>query len=316
MNNNYMTYPMKNMRITCRYDQAAHAKHCINVTDGRVDYPIDDAGYDSGRDAIYCPCDEMKVTAIRGLGNPNITNTIWLVSTTPVITPTFTDIAFLVLTHSNDDDFKNIGVGSVFKRGEVICYEGTSGASANHIHLTCGRGYSDNWLQNSNGSWVMTGNSLKPEEVFFIDRSFTTELWGGSLIWKDLPTFQLGTPVLRDTSKEQIEVIVDNLNARSYATTTSNRLGYINRGIYNVLDSKDNEGYLWKKIENFWVATNDKWVKYYDKVEVDSKCQEMLNKVTKELEEIKNSNPRLIYTCERSGKYIIYLEKGKNLYIL
>ena len=95
MNKNYMIYPLKNMRITCRYDEGSHKNHNTNVIDGNIDYPIDDAGKDTGRDPIYCPCDEMRVTAIKGVGNPSITNTIWLVSTSPVITPTFTDIAYL-----------------------------------------------------------------------------------------------------------------------------------------------------------------------------------------------------------------------------
>ena len=99
MNKNYMVYPLKNMRITCRYDEYSHAKHNIGVTDGKIDYPIDDGGKDTGKDPIYCPCDEMIVTAIRGIGSSITTNTIWLVSTTQVVTPTFTDYAFMTLTH-------------------------------------------------------------------------------------------------------------------------------------------------------------------------------------------------------------------------
>ena len=37
MNKNYMIYPMKYMRITCRYDEGAHKNHNINVTDGKVE---------------------------------------------------------------------------------------------------------------------------------------------------------------------------------------------------------------------------------------------------------------------------------------
>lgn len=166
MNENYMVYPLKYMRITCRYDEASHRKHCVNVADGKIDYPIDDGGIDTGRDPIYCPCDEMRVTAIKGIDSSS-TNTIWLVSTTPVVTPTFTDIAFMTLTHSNDSDFDDIKIGDTFKRGEIICYEGSDGTSANHIHLTCGRGSSDNWQQNSNNSWVMVGIP-KDQRMYFI----------------------------------------------------------------------------------------------------------------------------------------------------
>ena len=298
MTENYMIYPMKYMRITCRYDEGSHKKHNTNVTDNKVDYPIDDAGLDTGRDPIYCPCDEMKVVAIKGIGNPSYTNTIWLVSTTKVITPTFTDIAYIALTHSNDDDLKKINIGKVFKRGEIICYEGNNGASANHIHMSCGKGYCDNISQNSNGAWIMNGNNLKPEEVFFVDKNFTKILNSGNINWEYLNEITIiGTPVERNKSVNQIEVLIDNLNLRESYSTNSNRIGYIRKGIYNVLDSKNNEGYIWYKVENYWIASNDNWTKYYPK------------------EEIKPELPKLIFTCDKNGKYLIYLEKNYKLYL-
>lgn len=301
-----MVYPLKEMRITCRYDQASHKNHNVGVTDGLVDYPIDDGGKDSGRDPIYCPCDEMKVTAIRGVGNPLVTNTIWLVSTSKVAAPTFNDYAYITLTHPNDDDIKNLKVGQVFKRGEVICYEGSDGATNNHIHITCGRGNSTSWKQNSNGSWVISGNSLKPEDVFYIDRTFTNEIWGGYIPWIDLPKELIGTPILRNKEKEQLEVIVSNLNARKTPSLSGEKLGTVKMGIYDILDSKEIDGYVWKQIEDFWIATKEGWVIYYPKEE--DTCE-------KQLEELRNNMPKLIYTCKKTGKYIIYLEEGKKLYI-
>lgn len=293
---NYMIYPLKNMRITCRYDEGSHKNHNVNVKDNIVDYPIDDGGIDSGKDAIYCPCDEMRITAIRGVGNSSVTNTIWLVSTSKVVTPAFTDYVYITLTHSDDSDIRDLKIGQTFKRGEIICHEGVDGAASNHIHITCGRGESTTWKQNSNGSWVIYGNSKKPEEVFFIDRSFTNEIWGGYLPWVEL-TQKVGSPVARDTSVKQIEVIVDNLNARISPSLSSEKLGYVNRGIYNIVDSIEKEGYTWVKIDNFWIATNSDWVVFYD----ENKEKEI--------------KPRLIFTCNETGKYIIYLEKGSKLYI-
>lgn len=293
---NYMIYPLKNMRITCRYDEGSHKNHNVNVKDNIVDYPIDDGGIDSGKDAIYCPCDEMRITAIRGVGNSSVTNTIWLVSTSKVVTPAFTDYVYITLTHSDDSDIRDLKIGQTFKRGEIICHEGVDGAASNHIHITCGRGESTTWKQNSNGSWVIYGNSKKPEEVFFIDRSFTNEIWGGYLPWVEL-TQKVGSPVARDTSVKQIEVIVDNLNARISPSLSSEKLGYVNSGIYNIVDSIEKEGYTWVKIDNFWIATNSDWVVFYD----ENKEKEI--------------KPRLIFTCNETGKYIIYLEKGSKLYI-
>ena len=296
MTKNYMIYPMKNMRITCNYYCGSHKNHNTNVSDNRIDYPIDDAGIDSNKDPIYCPCDEMKVTAVRGVGDSKTTNTIWLVSTSKVIAPTFSDIAFMTLTHSNDDDIKNIKVGDIYKRGDIICHEGTDGyTTGNHIHLVCGKGYSDNWHSNSNNSLVINGDCLKPEDVFFIDRNFTKILDNGGINFIDLEEIDIiGTPVERNKEIDQVEVLIDNLNLRESYSINSKRIGYIRKGIYNVLDKKQNEGYLWFKVEDNWIATNSNWTKYYPK------------------EEIK---PRLIFTCDISGKYLIYLKKGTKLYI-
>lgn len=293
--NNYMIYPLKYMRITCRYDEGSHKGHNTDVSDNNIDYPIDDAGLDTSKDAIYCPCDEMKVVAIRGLGQENITNTIWLVSTSKVITPTFTDIVFMTLTHSNDIDLKNIYIGKVFKRGDIICYEGTDGNVANHIHIVCGRGYADTWIENSNHKWVIRGDCKKPEEIFFIDKEFTKVISNGNLNWEYLKRISIiGTPVERSTKVNQIEVLVDNLNLRESYSTKSKSLGYIKKGIYNVTKICENEGYTWMQVENYYIATNDKWTKYYPKEEIV---------------------PRLIFTCTKTGKYIIYLETGNKLYI-
>lgn len=294
MNKNYMIYPMKNMRITCRYDEGSHRSHNINVSDNNIDYPIDDGGLDSGKDPIYCPCDEMKVVAIKGLNNSNVTNTIWLVSTSNVVTPTFVGQVFMTLTHSNDDDFKNIYVGKLFRRGEVICHEGKDGASANHIHIVVGKGYSDNWIENSNHKWVIKGNCKKPEEIFFVDKDFTKVLDSRNINFEYLNEIAIiGNPVDRNDHINQVEVLINNLNLREYYSTSSRRIGYIKKGIYNVLDSKINEGYTWFKVENYWIASNDNWTKYYPKIE----------------------NPSLIFTCNKTGNYLIYLEKGNKLYI-
>ncbi len=199
MNKNYMTYPLEYMRVTCTYKEGSHKDH---TTGNYRDYPIDDGGLDTKKSPIYCPCDEMKIVEIKGIDNKGVTNTIWLESTKKVITPTFNDYVFMTLTHSDDNDIRNLKKGQTFKRGEIICYEGTDGATANHIHLVTGRGKCNSWIYNSNNKLVMKGDSKKPEDIFFIDRNFTKELWGGYLIWKDLPT----SNVENNTIEEQLEL--------------------------------------------------------------------------------------------------------------
>lgn len=253
---NYFVYPMKYMRITQSYSGAAsHKLHWYNSKNYK-DYPIDDGGRDSGRDGIYCPCDEMVVTQIKGVGNNKITNTIWLVSTTKVKTPTFNDYAFMTLTHSNDSDFKNIRVGTKFKRGQLIVNEGTNVNVPNHIHMTFGRGSSNNWITNSNKKIVIKGNTKKPEEVCYVDTDFTIIKNTGGIKWVTKPV-NIGTPISRDTTKDQLKINASNLRARE--TPDGKILGYVNVGTYNILDTKTTNKYTWYKIDYFWVAYSSDW---------------------------------------------------------
>jgi len=200
MNKNYMVFPMTYMRITQSYlGTTSHLKH---TTGDDKDYPIDIAGRDSGEDSVFCPCDEMEVVASRGYQDERTTNTIWLVSTSKVTTPTFYDICFMTLTHLNDSEMAGIPVGKKFRRGEVICREGKDGTSANHIHLVAGRGRSDNWTYSSSGSLVMTGDNKKPEEIFYIDPSRTTVLNTAGLKFQTLPS----EDEIEDVTKEEEDI--------------------------------------------------------------------------------------------------------------
>lgn len=179
-------FPMETMRITQNpYGDRSHHEHNLGTP---KDYPIDSAGVDGGQSACFAPVD-MKVTAIRGIKN-KATNTIWLVSTEKVKTPTFIDNVFMAITHFNDRDKpKNYKVGQVIKKGEIICFEGTDGGDGNHLHIVVGRGYSDNWLYNSKGSLVIKGDSLPPEQVMYLYTKFTTTIMNeGGLKWERTDT--------------------------------------------------------------------------------------------------------------------------------
>lgn len=288
---NYFIYPLKNMRITQNYNgTTSHKLHWYNSKDYK-DYPIDDGGKNTGREGIYCPCDEMKVTAIKGIGNKSVTNTIWLVSTTKVQTPTFNDYAFMTLTHSNDSDFKNIKVGTVFKRGQLIVYEGENVNVSTHIHMSFGRGTSNNWISNSNKKWVIKGSTKKPEEVCYLDKSFTNVINKGGINWIEKP-ITLGTPVKKDITKNQIEVLINNLRARK--EPNGEIVGYIKKGIYNYTDSKVKDKYTWYKIENYWIAYDKSWsiiylkenIKKIDNNKIDADTINLINKLIQILSKI------------------------------
>ena len=186
MAKNYLIYPCKIMRITQNYSgQTSHYPHTVGSP---KDYPIDEGCKDSDRDWLYCPCDEMIVKRNYTAG----TNTLWLESTTKVHFADGTSNYFTMLvTHPNNDDMKNCPVGKVFKRGQKICREGKDGATANHLHISGGKGkYAGNgWTKNSRGKYVLncTGGAYKPEKLFYLDTSFTVVMSKGGIAFKSLP---------------------------------------------------------------------------------------------------------------------------------
>ena len=184
---NYLTYPCKVMNISQGY--TGNYSHGPHNTGSPKDYPFDEACGDTGRSPMYCPCDEMVIKRIYTTG----TNTLWLESASKVCFADGTsDYVTLMVTHPNDSDIKRLKVGQKFKRGELICYEGTDGnATGNHFHFSAGKGKikGNGWVQNSNKKWVLTctNGADKPEKLFYIDKSFTTVKKANGINLKELP---------------------------------------------------------------------------------------------------------------------------------
>jgi len=264
-------FPMETMRITQNpYGDTSHHNH--NLGDPK-DYPIDCAGCDGGRSAAFAPVD-MKITAIRK--GKKISNTIWLVSENEVNTPTFNDKVFMTLTHWNDNDeaMRNHKTGDIVRKGEIICFEGTDEATGNHLHICCGRGYSDNWDDNSLGSTVMIGDNKPPEEVMYIYTKFTESVMDeGGLNWTRTDTDYepdikyVGQPVERNTKVDQLSVKVENLRARKEPTLNGEILGYINMGFYDIQDKAEADGYTWYRVQDMWIAYNEDWLDILPKEE-------------------------------------------------
>ena len=105
-------------------------------TGNKKDYPIDEAGADTGRDYMYAPAD-VVVKKIYGRGDSGKPNTIWLQTRKKVITPIGIFYVTGRATHMSDADIANLKVGDVFRAKEKMFREGTDGgATGNHIHMT------------------------------------------------------------------------------------------------------------------------------------------------------------------------------------
>lgn len=186
---NYLTYPLKAMRITQSYN--GRTSHLTHHTGNPKDYPIDDGERDTNRGNFYCPCDEMRVARIYGVGNKGV-NTIWLESTSPVTFADGTiDFVTILITHSDDDDLKKIRVGQVFKRNDYMFREGKDGATGYHFHISAGKGKiaGNGWEKNTYSKWVLTTThgAFVPEQLFYIDDNFTIVISSGGISFKTLP---------------------------------------------------------------------------------------------------------------------------------
>lgn len=186
---NYLIYPIKIMNITQTYkNDFSHSRHTVGTP---KDYPIDDnCGATGPNGYFYCPCDAMAVKKIYGVGSSS-SNVLWLESTTPVITPTFTDYVTIMIGHIEDAELNKLKIGQTFTRKEPIAIEGKDGfATGEHFHIVVGRGKfkGSGWVKNTNDIWVIntTGGSVKPEDAFFIDNTFTTIKNSAGLNFLDL----------------------------------------------------------------------------------------------------------------------------------
>lgn len=233
---NYATYPCKVMRITQNYKgKTSHKPH---TTGTPKDYPIDEGCSDTGKDYIYCPCDEMKIRRIYGVGAKG-TNTIWLESTGKVDFADGTqDYLTILITHPDDIDLKNLKVGYVFRRNEKITREGKDGATGNHFHISAGKGKmkGSGWMQNTKGKWVLTtsDSAAKPEDIFYIDPNFTKVISQGSVKFKKLPDkYKIG----------YYKVDTAVLNIRSGPAVNYKKLGILSKGRkVKIITTKGNWG--------------------------------------------------------------------------
>lgn len=243
---NYLIYPTKYMNITQTYNE--NTSHSKNSSGTPKDYPIDEADRDSARSYFYCPCDEIEIKRIYGVGSTG-TNTIWLQSTTPVVTPTFTDFVTIMIIHPNDDTLGHLRVGQKFSRKEPMFLEGNDGnATGYHFHISVARGKykSNGWVKNDQNAWVLVseGKTEKPGNCFYIDKTFTNIISNHNLNFKYIPEDNNEKQDNNIYAGKKLNLVNVNLYVSSDATKATRAI----TGIY----------YLWdtNKIKNRYRITN------------------------------------------------------------
>lgn len=264
---NYLVYPCEIMRITQNYKGTT--SHLPHTTGKPKDYPIDEACKDRDRDWLYCPCDRMVVKRCYLAG----TNTVWLESTDKVYFADGTSNYFtMLITHPNNDDMYKLPVGRVFTRGQKICREGMDGATANHLHISGGKGKmtGNGWTKNTKGKYVLTttGGAYKPEKLFYIDPAFTTIISRGGINFKTLPKSTAKTGYTIGKYRVETELLrVRSGAGTAYTYKKFDKLRDTAQAkILRLTDGVPKDGYVKgleftaKEIKNNWAKTGSGWV--------------------------------------------------------
>ncbi len=250
-------------------------------------------------------------------------NGVWLESVDKVLYADGT-IDYMTVLTMHDDDVSDLKVGQIIKQGEVYYHQGKAGnATGIHVHLEVGKGKytGTGWYKNSNDIW-MINNAIHPCDALFLTEDIDIVDDGG-YNWRKL----VGTPVGRDVNKNQIEVLINNLNCRS--NPYGKILGYINAGIYNIISKEVNGEYEWYQVENNrWIAHSDDWSKLYEinNQNDDEKINELKNKITQLEEENnnlkkkinlleQNNETKFTFLCKKTSTYAIKLYKNEILEI-
>ncbi len=145
--------------------------------------------------------------------------------------------------------------------GAIICWSSTGKNKRGHVGIV-EEIYSNGdiicSMSDLSGAWFYTKRFYKKDNYKYPSTvsNYTTQ----GFIAMPFDN-KVGSPVSRDKNRHQIEITYASLRARKRPEINPEVvLGYINMGIYNVLDTRDltyepSNGYKWYKVEeDMWVA--------------------------------------------------------------
>lgn len=177
------------------------------------------------------------------------------------------------------DDTLDAKVGQIVSQGSQLGNMGTkSNATGVHCHIEFSQGSDTSWFKNQYGNY-MFNNEVDPEDVCFMDN---TNILNGIGNWKYAGSLYIGTPIERDLKKEQIEVITSKFYPTGRKEPMGAIKGFVKAGIYNILETKEQNNLTWYKIDNeLWIDFGNDWAKVLPK---EDETEEIVR--IKELENI------------------------------
>lgn len=149
----------------------------------------------------------------------------------------------------------NIPTGTVVKQGDTVGKRGNTGQSSGiHLHfLITKTGMPTIYTYNK-----MVANTVNPIPLCYKYKTDNIEKATSSEQYP-LPIMpEVPEPVERNESVHQVEVLATALRVRKSPSLNGEVIGSSKQGIFNVLQQKEADGYLWDEIAaDRWIATND-----------------------------------------------------------
>lgn len=164
-------------------------------------------------------------------------------------------------------DAKRLGLetGKELKAGAMMCWSGGKG----HVAI-CDRVLSDGTAE------VCESNYSGVQDFKKFIASNSNGRWGmssaytflGCIYNPAIKQVNLPVPVARSLM-EQVEVVKPTLNVRTYPTLTGEVIGLATKGFYDVLETKEAEGFTWYRVGEWqWMAGVEGTLKHHPAYEI------------------------------------------------
>lgn len=172
--------------------------------------------------------------------------------------------------------------GKTARLGAVAVWSGGSGAYAGYGHVGgVQKIYTNGDIEcvcsDASGSKFYTKRLLKSNGY-----NWSAKLRFTGFIYPSEEVVEVNIPnVERNTKVNQVEVKVDGLRVRQTPSLNGEFYCFASQGYYNVLSSKDADGYTWLEIEaGKWIAFSEDWETYLPAEDTD------YSKIVKQIEQL------------------------------